>query len=55
MVNELHVFLNEERIGTLTQENGAMSFAYVPEYLHTGRALRGTLHPEIHHPDSRTT
>lgn len=38
MDNELHVFLNEERIGTLTQENGAMSFAYVPEYLHTPAA-----------------
>ena len=31
--DELHVFLNEKRIGTLTQDNGTMSFAYVPEYL----------------------
>ena len=31
--DELHVFLNENRIGTLTQDNGTMSFAYVPEYL----------------------
>ena len=38
MDNELHVFLNEERIGTLTQENGAMSFAYVPEYQHAPAA-----------------
>lgn len=38
MDNELHVFLNEERIGTLTQDNGAMSFAYVPEYLHNPAA-----------------
>ena len=28
---ELHVFLNEKRIGTLTHDNGTMSFAYVPE------------------------
>ena len=31
--DELHVFLNAERIGVLAQDNGAMSFAYAPEYL----------------------
>ena len=31
--DELHVFLNTARIGTLAQDNGAMSFAYSPEYL----------------------
>ena len=31
--DELHVFLNAERIGVLAQDNGAMSFAYTPEYL----------------------
>ena len=32
--DELHVFLNTERIGTLAQEDdGALSFAYAPEYL----------------------
>ena len=31
--DELHVFLNTARIGTLTQDNGALSFAYSPEYL----------------------
>jgi HipA-like protein len=38
MDNELHVFLNEEHIGTLTQENGAISFAYAPDYLHDSTA-----------------
>ena len=31
--DELHVFLNTDRIGTLSQDNGAMSFAYSTEYL----------------------
>ena len=31
--DELHVFLNTTRIGTLAQDNGALSFAYSPEYL----------------------
>ena len=32
--DELHVFLNTERIGTLALEDGgALSFAYAPEYL----------------------
>ena len=31
--DELHVFLNTARIGTLAQDNGGMSFAYSPEYL----------------------
>ena len=31
--DELYVFLNTARIGTLAQENGALSFAYSPEYL----------------------
>lgn len=35
---ELHVFLNEKRIGTLSQDNDTMSFAYVPEYLQSPNA-----------------
>ena len=31
--DELHVFLNTTRIGTLAQDNGTLSFAYSPEYL----------------------
>lgn len=31
--DELHVFLNTDRIGTLSQDNGTMSFAYSTEYL----------------------
>ena len=31
--DELHVFLNTVRIGTLAQDNGTLSFAYSPEYL----------------------
>ena len=31
--DELHVFLNTTRIGTLAQDNGILSFAYSPEYL----------------------
>lgn len=31
--DELHVFLNTTRIGTLAQDNSGMSFAYSPEYL----------------------
>ena len=31
--DELHVFLNTARIGNLAQDNGALSFAYSPEYL----------------------
>jgi serine/threonine-protein kinase HipA len=31
--DELHVFLNTARIGTLAQDNGTLSFAYSPEYL----------------------
>ena len=31
--DELHVFLNTTRIGTLAQDNGTLSFAYLPEYL----------------------
>lgn len=30
--DELHVFLNEERVGTLSRDNDAMSFQYAPEY-----------------------
>ena len=29
----LNVFLNESQVGTLLQENGALSFKYAPEYL----------------------
>ena len=36
--DELHVFLNAERIGTLAQDNGTMSFAYTPEYLRSPNA-----------------
>jgi len=31
--DELHVFLNTERIGTLAHDDGEMSFQYAPEYL----------------------
>ena len=31
--DELHVFLNTARVGTLAQDNGTLSFAYSPEYL----------------------
>lgn len=31
--DELHVFLNTTRIGTLAQDNGILSFAYSPKYL----------------------
>jgi len=31
--DELHVFLNTTRIGTLAQDNATLSFAYSPEYL----------------------
>ena len=31
--DELHVFLNTERIGTLAHDDGEMSFTYTPEYL----------------------
>ena len=31
--DELHVFLNTARVGTLAQDNGILSFAYSPEYL----------------------
>ena len=36
--DELHVFLNAERIGVLAQDNGTMSFAYTPEYLNSPAA-----------------
>jgi len=36
--DELHVFLNDALIGTLLQDNGAMSFAYTPEYLQNNEA-----------------
>jgi len=36
--DELHVFLNDTLIGTLFQDNGAMSFAYAPEYLQSNEA-----------------
>lgn len=36
--DELHVFLNDERIGTLSQDDGALSFAYTPEYLQNSNA-----------------
>ena len=31
--DELHVFLNTERIGTLAQDRGVMSFSYALDYL----------------------
>ena len=36
--DELHVFLNTERIGVLSQDDGALSFAYEPAYLQTSDA-----------------
>lgn len=34
----LNVFLNESQVGTLLQENGALSFKYAPEYLQNKEA-----------------
>ena len=34
----LNVFLNESQVGTLLQENGALSFKYAPEYLQNEEA-----------------
>lgn len=36
--DELHVFLNTTRIGTLAQDGDALSFAYVPDYVHSPAA-----------------
>lgn len=33
--DKLDVFLNEDKIGTLSTDNGVMSFAYDADYLNT--------------------
>ena len=36
----LNVFLNESQVGTLLQENGALSFKYAPDICKTKKPIR---------------